>query len=52
MQSMVADSNLRQSLYQLNLTIQNVIKADNNDRAELGNLHNVYHNFIRQFTQL
>ena len=52
MQSMVADVSLRQTLYQLDQSIQNLIKANNTDRAELDNLHNVYHNLIRQFTQL
>ena len=52
MQSMVADSSLRQNLYQLDQSIQNLINANNTDRAELDNLHNVYHNLIRQFTQV
>ncbi|MBO1896281.1 Fe2+-dependent dioxygenase [Shewanella sp. BF02_Schw] len=52
MQSMVADVTLRQTLYQLDQSIQNLIKTNNTDRAELDNLHNVYHNLIRQFTQL
>jgi PKHD-type hydroxylase len=48
----VADVTLRQTLYQLDQSIQNLIKTNNTDRAELDNLHNVYHNLIRQFTQL
>jgi PKHD-type hydroxylase len=52
MQSMIADSNIRQNLYQLDQTIQNLIKENNTSRAELNNLNNVYHNLIRQFTQL
>ncbi|MGI2109477.1 hypothetical protein ACRN9C_08745 [Shewanella frigidimarina] len=43
---------IRQTLYQLDQSIQNLIKANNTDRAELDNLHNVYHNLIRQFTSL
>ncbi|MDO6641937.1 Fe2+-dependent dioxygenase [Shewanella sp. 5_MG-2023] len=52
MQSMVADGSLRQNLYQLDQTIQKLISQGNTDRSELDNLHNVYHNLIRQFTQL
>lgn len=52
MQSMVADTSLRQTLYQLDQSIQKLINANKTDRAELDNLHNVYHNLIRQFTQL
>lgn len=52
MQSMIADSNIRQNLYQLDQTIQTLIQEDKTSRAELDNLHNVYHNLIRQFTQL
>ncbi|PMG51978.1 Fe2+-dependent dioxygenase [Shewanella sp. 10N.286.52.B9] len=52
MQSMVADGSLRQNLYQLDQTIQTLISQGNTDRSELDNLHNVYHNLIRQFTQL
>ncbi len=52
MQSMVSDTPLRQSLYQLDQSIQNLINQGHTDRAELDNLHNVYHNLIRQFTQI
>ncbi|WOT04718.1 Fe2+-dependent dioxygenase [Shewanella youngdeokensis] len=52
MQSMVADTSLRQNLYQLDQTIQRLIKQGNTERKELDELHNVYHNLIRQFTQL
>ncbi|MEZ9539149.1 Fe2+-dependent dioxygenase [Shewanella sp. 10N.286.51.B8] len=52
MQSMVADGSLRQNLYQLDQTIQKLISQGNTDRSELDKLHNVYHNLIRQFTQL
>lgn len=52
MQSMIADSSIRQNLYQLDQTIQNLIAENKTSRTELDNLHNVYHNLIRQFTLL
>ncbi|MBR9729157.1 Fe2+-dependent dioxygenase [Shewanella intestini] len=52
MQSMVADSALRQNLYQLDQSIQALIAAGQTDRSELDNLHHVYHNLIRQFAQI
>lgn len=51
-QSMVADVSLRQNLYQLDQTIQTLIKQGQTDRKALDNLHNVYHNLIRQFSQI
>ncbi|WP_111980385.1 Fe2+-dependent dioxygenase [Algibacillus agarilyticus] len=52
MQSMISETNIRQNLYQLDQTIQNLIKENNTSRAELDNLHNVYHNLIRQFAKV
>ena len=52
MQSMISDVSIRQNLYQLDQTIQNLLKENNTSRAEMDNLHNVYHNLIRQFAQL
>jgi len=52
MQSMIADTSLRQTLFQLDRTIQNLIADDKTSREELDRLHNVYHNLIRQFSQL
>ncbi|AWB58017.1 Fe2+-dependent dioxygenase [Colwellia sp. Arc7-D] len=52
MQSMISDATIRQNLYQLDQTIQNLIKENKTSRTELDNLHNVYHNLIRQFAQL
>lgn len=52
MQSMISDATIRQNLYQLDQTIQNLIKENKTSRDELDNLHNVYHNLIRQFAQL
>jgi PKHD-type hydroxylase len=52
MQSMITDGNIRQNLYQLDQSIQNLIKENKTSRTELDKLHNVYHNLIRQFAQL
>ncbi|WP_440874678.1 Fe2+-dependent dioxygenase [Thalassotalea sp. PLHSN55] len=52
MQSMIPDATLRQTLFQLDATIQTLIQQQQTDRAELDRLHNVYHNLIRQFSQL
>tara|TARA_R110000737_G_scaffold1598_6_gene4735 strand:- start:1478 stop:2158 length:681 start_codon:yes stop_codon:yes gene_type:complete len=52
MQSMISDVSIRQNLYQLDQTIQNLIKENKTSRTEMDNLHNVYHNLIRQFAQL
>jgi len=52
MQSMISDATIRQNLYQSDQTIQNLIKENKTSRTELDNLHNVYHNLIRQFAQL
>lgn len=49
MQSMVNDAGLRQTLYELDRTIQALIQQGNTAREELDRLHNVYHNLIRQF---
>ena len=52
MQSMIADGSIRQNLYQLDKSIQKLMKDNKTSRIELDNLHNVYHNLIRQFAQL
>lgn len=49
MQSMIADPNLRDNLYQMDKTIQELIKSGTSKRSELDSLNNVYHNLIRQF---
>lgn len=51
-QSMVSDADMRQNLYQLDQSIQTLIKENKTSRAELDNLHNVYHNLIRKFAVL
>ncbi|WP_078083756.1 Fe2+-dependent dioxygenase [Microbulbifer mangrovi] len=48
MQSMVADSAMRQTLFELDQSIQNLLRQGQVDRAELDRLHHVYHNLIRQ----
>ncbi|MGB1201177.1 MAG: Fe2+-dependent dioxygenase [Cognaticolwellia aestuarii] len=52
MQSMITDVSMRQNLYQLDQSIQNLIKENKTSRTEMDNLHNVYHNLIRKFAQL
>ncbi len=52
MQSMVGDVTIRQSLFKLDQTIQDLIKEGNTSREHLDQLHNVYHNLIRQFSQV
>lgn len=52
MQSMIAESTLRQNLYQLDSSIQDLISKDTTERDELDKLHNVYHNLIRHFANI
>jgi len=52
MQSMVGDVTTRQSLFKLDQTIQDLIKEGNTSREHLDQLHYVYHNLIRQFSQV
>jgi PKHD-type hydroxylase len=51
MQSMIADVSLRQNLYQLDQSIQNLITENKTSRTESDSLHNFYHNLIRNFAQ-
>lgn len=48
MQSLVADQATRQTLYELDQTIQRLSNQGNVAREELDSLHHVYHNLIRQ----
>ena len=48
-QSLVSETQLRQTLHALDLSIQALSNAGTADRAELDRLHSVYHNLIRQF---
>lgn len=50
MQSMVPDQQLRETLYELDQSIQSLINKGNADRDELDRLHHVYHNLIRKFS--
>ncbi len=50
-QSMIPDSNIREQLYHLDQSIQNLHQSDNH-KSELNRLSNVYHNLIRHFAQL
>ena len=52
MQSMVSDQHIRETLYQLDQSIQSLIANESATREELDQLHHVYHNLIRKFTQL
>lgn len=52
MQSMISDVSIRQNLYQLDQSIQNLSNENNTSRTEMDNLHSVYHNLIRNFAQL
>lgn len=51
-QSMVQDAQLRDTLYQLDQTIQSLIQQGSASREALDRLHHVYHNLIRQHAQL
>lgn len=52
MQSLVSDITTRQTLFQLDQTIQALLSEGKADRQELDNLHNVYHNLVRQFASV
>lgn len=51
MQSLVADTHLRETLYELDQTIQQLLTNEAVPRAQLDSLHHVYHNLIRQHAQ-
>lgn len=48
-QSLVADTQLRQTLFSLDQSIQSLIDVEEVPREQLDALHHVYHNLIRQF---
>ena len=48
-QSLVADTQLRQTLFSLDQSIQGLIDVEGVPRERLDALHHVYHNLIRQF---
>ncbi|MCY7296899.1 Fe2+-dependent dioxygenase [Alteromonas sp. a30] len=52
MQSLVPDQAMRQTLFELDQTIQSLANDSAANRQQLDNLHHVYHNLIRQFSQI
>lgn len=52
MQSMIPDTTLRKTLFELDASIQNLMGQQQTSREELDRLHHVYHNLIRQFSQI
>lgn len=52
MQSMVGDQQIRETLYQLDQVIQSLLSSDTASREQLDQLHHVYHNLIRKFTNV
>jgi len=52
MQSLVSDTHMRQTLYELDQSIQSLLQNPAIDRSELDRLHHVYHNLIRQSSQV
>ncbi|WP_293749102.1 Fe2+-dependent dioxygenase [uncultured Paraglaciecola sp.] len=51
-QSLVSDSAMRDTLYQLDQSIQTLVNNPAIRREELDRLHHVYHNLIRQHSQV
>lgn len=51
-QSLVADGQMRSTLHELDKSIQSLLSNPNIDRAQLDSLHHVYHNLIRQHSQM
>jgi PKHD-type hydroxylase len=52
MQSLVPNAHMRDILYELDQSIQTLLQNPHIDRDELDRLHHVYHNLIRQNTQV
>jgi PKHD-type hydroxylase len=52
MQSLVPNAHMRETLYHLDQSIQALLQNPNIDRQELDRLHHVYHNLIRQHSQV
>lgn len=51
-QSLVADHNTRNTLYQLDQAIQSLANTNGVNREQMDQLHLVYHNLIRQYAQI
>jgi len=52
MQSMISDQTIRESLYELDQSIQSLVNSGHTSRDELDKLHHIYHNLIRKFSIL
>lgn len=52
MQSLIPDAHMRQTLYELDQSIQALLQNPSVQRDELDRLHHVYHNLIRQSSQV
>ncbi|MFW8591974.1 Fe2+-dependent dioxygenase [Glaciecola sp. 2405UD65-10] len=52
MQSLVPDAHMRQTLFELDQSIQALLQNPSIQRDELDRLHHVYHNLIRQSSQV
>ncbi|MEQ3658201.1 MAG: Fe2+-dependent dioxygenase [Glaciecola sp.] len=52
MQSLVPNIHMRQTLYELDQSIQGLLQNPSIQRDELDRLHHVYHNLIRQSSQV
>lgn len=52
MQSLVPDTHMRETLFELDQSIQSLLQTEGVDRAQLDRLHHVYHNLIRQSSQV
>ncbi|MGB3724457.1 MAG: Fe2+-dependent dioxygenase [Glaciecola sp.] len=51
-QSLIPSLPMREVLYELDQSIQTLVSNPNVDRTELDRLHHVYHNLIRQHSQI
>jgi PKHD-type hydroxylase len=52
MQSLVPNAHIRDTLYTLDQSIQTLLQNPHIERGELDRLHHIYHNLIRQNTQI
>jgi PKHD-type hydroxylase len=52
MQSLIPNAHMRDILYELDQSIQTLLKNSHIERAELDRLHHIYHNLIRQNTYI
>ena len=52
MQSLVADTHIRELLFELDQNIQQLLTNDSISREQLDSLHHVYHNLVRKHAQV